>query len=449
MLNISKNPLNTNVDLTKYKSADRVFGKKYYKYFNRFLGAFAIVGFLILFLPWTQNITGRGNVTTLTPDQRPQTIQSQIPGRIEKWFVREGDFIREGDTIMKISEVKSEYFDPNLVQRTEQQRDAKTLSVESYQGKVKAQDVRIGALINERRLKLEIAGNKILQSILKVKADSIDLVAARTNLRIAQIKYVRADSLFQDGFTALKRVEDASIKLQETEAKELSQEAKLLGSRNEVINAKIEISKLKAEYLDKISKAESEKLTAQSSQFDTEAQVTKLDNQVSNYTIRNSLLYIKAPYDGYINKAIRGGIGQTFKEGEGLVGIMPANIDLAVEMFVEPIDLPLVHKGEKVRVQFDGWPAIVFSGWPNLSYGTYGAEVVAVENFISSNGKFRVLLAPDEEDHEWPVDIRAGSGAYTMALLEDVPIWFELWRQLNGFPPNYYQPEDSAKSKMK
>ena len=177
--------------------------------------------------------------------------------------------------------------------------------------------------------------------------------------------------------------------------------------------------------------------------------MTKLDNQVSNYTIRNSLLYVSAPYDGYINKAIRGGIGQTFKEGEALVGIMPANIDLAVEMFVEPIDLPLVHKGEKVRVQFDGWPAIIFSGWPNVSYGTYGAEVVAVENFISSNGKFRVLLAPDEEDHEWPTDIRAGSGAYTMALLEDVPIWFELWRQLNGFPPNYYQPEDGATSKKK
>lgn len=449
MLNISKNPLNADVDLTQFKSAKHVFGKKYYKSFNRFLGAFAILGLLILFLPWTQNITGRGNVTTLTPEQRPQTIQSQIPGRIEKWFVREGDFIREGDTIMKISEVKSEYFDPNLVQRTEQQRDAKSLSVESYQGKVIAQGVRIGALINERRLKLSMAENKILQSVLKVQSDSMDYVAAETNIRIAQIKYVREDSMYQEGFAALRKVEDARIKLQETERKLISQQAKLLGSRNEVLNAKIQISTLKAEYSDKISKAESEKFTAQSSQFDTEAQVTKLDNEVSNYTIRNSLLYITAPYDGYINKVIRGGIGVTFKEGEGLVGIMPANIDLAVEMFVEPIDLPLVHKGEKVRVQFDGWPAIVFSGWPNVSYGTYGAEVVAVENFISSNGKFRVLLAPDEEDHEWPDEIRAGSGAYTMALLEDVPIWFELWRQLNGFPPNYYQPEGSLASKKK
>jgi hypothetical protein len=128
---------------------------------------------------------------------------------------------------------------------------------------------------------------------------------------------------------------------------------------------------------------------------------------------------------------------------------MPANIDLAVETFVNPIDLPLIHIGETVRVQFDGWPAIVFSGWPNVSYGTYGAKVVAIETFISDNGKFRILLAPDETDHEWPKDIRVGSGAYTIALLEDVPIWFEIWRQLNGFPPNYYQPLEGKSSKNK
>ncbi|MGB5370098.1 MAG: biotin attachment protein, partial [Flavobacteriaceae bacterium] len=141
---------------------------------------------------------------------------------------------------------------------------------------------------------------------------------------------------------------------------------------------------------------------------------------------------------------------ETFKEGDQLVGIMPSDYDLAVETFVEPLDLPLMHLGEQVRIQFDGWPAIVFSGWPNVSYGTYGGKVVAIETFISANGKYRVLLAPDPSDHPWPKDIRVGSGAYTIALLEDVPIWFELWRQLNGFPPNYYQPiNDMAKAQKK
>jgi len=107
-----------------------------------------------------------------------------------------------------------------------------------------------------------------------------------------------------------------------------------------------------------------------------------------------------------------GGIGETFKEGERLVGIMPSNYDLAVETFVEPIDLPLIHLGEKVRIQFDGWPAIFFSGWPNASFGTYGGEVVAIETFISDNGKFRVLIAPDRQDKTWPQNVRVGSGAY-------------------------------------
>jgi len=449
MLNISNNHLNRTFDLKSYKSGKIVLNKKYYKYFNRFLGAFAIMGFIVLFLPWTQNITGRGNVTTLTPDQRPQTIQSPIPGRIEKWFVREGDYVAKGDTIIQISEVKSEYFDPDLVQRTAQQRDAKSFAVKSYSEKVKAQEIRIDALVKERRLKLEQARNKLLQSRLKVQSDSIDFEAAKTNIRIAQTKYNRADTLFQEGFAALKNVEDARVKLQETQAKIISQQNKLLASKNEVINAQVEISRVNAEYADKISKAKSDMFTAQSSQFDTEAQVSKLDNEYSNYKIRNSLLFVTAPHNGYINRALKGGIGITFKEGEELVGIMPAKVDLAVETFVEPIDLPLIHIGEKVRVQFDGWPAIVFSGWPNVSYGTYGAEVVAIENFISENGKFRVLLAPDKEDHAWPEAIRAGSGALTIALLDDVPIWFELWRKLNGFPPNYYEPIKTANTGKK
>lgn len=448
MLNISKNSLNEKVDLNEFKSAKHVLHKDHYKYFRQFLTAFAIAGIIILFLPWTQNISGRGKVTTLTPDQRPQTIQSPIPGRIEKWYVREGDEVKKGDTIIQISEVKSEYFDPNLVERTEQQRDAKEFSVQSYKEKVKAQDARIIALQGERGLKLEQAQNKLKQSKLKVKSDSIDLKVAENNYRIAQIKYNRADTLFQDGFTARKNVEDANIKLQEADGKRISQQAKLLASKNAVINARIEINRIKTEYTDKISKAQSEKFSAQSSQFNSEAEVQKLENQVSNYEIRNRLQYVTAPYDGFINTALRGGVGQTFKEGEELLGIIPLKVDLAVETFVEPIDLPLIHKGEKVRVEFDGWPAIVFSGWPNASYGTYGAEVVAVERFISPNGKFRVLLKPDVDDHPWPKDIRAGSGAFTIALLEDVPIWFELWRQLNGFPPNYYQPETEGAKKV-
>ena len=451
MLNISYNQLNKKMKLDQYSAYNKAHQIKHFKYFNRFLAAFAVIGVIILFLPWTQTVSGTGFVTTLTPDQRPQTIQSPIPGRIEQWYIREGDYVAKGDTILFISEIKNEYQDPKLVERTQEQREAKSNAVVSYQDKVLALESQINALQNERALKTEQVKNKLKQAQYKIKSDSIDLVAAQTNREIAQKQYSRTMTLQEEGLKSTADVEDKRLKFQETEAKLIGQENKLLASKNELINARLDINRTAAEYSEKISKVQSDKFTASSAQFDTEAQVSKLENASANYELRNKMRFILAPQNGYINKAIKAGIGETFREGEQLVGIMPSDYDLAIETFVEPIDLPLIHVGENIRVQFDGWPAIVFSGWPDASFGTYGGKVVAVETFISSNGKFRVLVAPDKNKEQWPKNVRVGSGARTIALLEDVPIWYELWRQLNGFPQDYYLPEniDNAKTKNK
>jgi len=455
MLNISNNKVDAEKALKGYNAFEQLFKKRYYKAFNKFLLAFAIVGLVFLFLPWTQNVTGNGFLTTLTPDQRPQTIQSPIPGRIEKWYVREGDLVKKGDTILFISEIKNEYLDPRLVERTIAQRDAKSKSVNSYENKVVALNNQIRALSQQRKLKIQQAENKLKQDRFKVISDSIDLEAIRNNTKIAETQYERALILNKEGLKPVTAVEAKRLKLQEMTAKLISQENKLLTSKNKVINSMVEISRTSASFADKIAKAQSDRSTAESNQFNAEAQVNKLNTQSANYQLRNNMYYIKAPQSGYINKAIKAGIGETFKEGEQLVGIMPSKYDLAVETFVDPIDLPLIHLGEEVRIQFDGWPAIFFSGWPNASFGTFAGEVVAIETFISANGKFRILIAPDPKDknHNWPENIRVGSGAYTIALLEDVPVWYEIWRRLNGFPANYYTPEGkegkSSKAKKK
>ena len=448
MLNISKeNPITENID--QYSSVRNLTHRPHYKILNKIIVTVTIVVLIIFFLPWTQNISGSGAVTTLKPDQRPQTIHSAIAGRIEKWYVKEGDFVRKGDTILFISEIKEEYFDPNLVNNTKSQVDAKKMAVQSYGSKVTTLSSQIAAIESERNLKLEQAQNKIRQGVLKVKSDSMDLEAVKTQIKIATTQFNRAVALNKEGLKPLTDVEEKRLKLQEVEAKIITQENKLLASKNELINAKVEVNRIGAEYAEKATKAKSDQYTALSSQYDTEAQVNKLQSQYVNYQIRNGLYYIKAPQDGYVNRALQSGIGETIKEGTQIVSIMPARYDIAVETFVSPTDLPLVHKGEKVRVWFDGWPTIVFSGWPNMSYGTFGGQIVAVENFISDNGKFRVLIAPDPEDEPWPKQVSVGSGAQTLALLDNVPVWFEIWRTLNGFPPNFYQPKTKSAGEKK
>jgi multidrug resistance efflux pump len=448
MLNISnKNPITENIE--QYSTVKNLTNRPHYKILNKIILYVSLLCAVILFLPWTQNISGSGAVTTLKPNQRPQTIQSAIAGRIEKWYVQEGDFVKKGDTILFISEIKEDYFDPNLVQNTKNQVDAKKMAVQSYGSKVTSLSSQISAIENEKQLKLQQAQNKIRQSVLKIKSDSMDLEAVKTQIKIATTQFNRSITLNKEGLKPLTDVEEKRLKLQEIEAKIITQENKLLASKNEYINAKVEINRIGAEYAEKNSKAQSDKYTALSTQYDTEAQVNKLQNQYVNYQIRNGMYYIKAPQDGYVNRAIQSGIGETIKEGTQIVSIMPSNYDIAVETYVTATDLPLIHKGEKVRIWFDGWPTIVFSGWPNMSYGTFGGTIVAIENFISPNGKFRVLIAPDKKDTPWPKQVSIGSGAQTLALLDNVPIWYELWRTLNSFPPNYYQPQAEINKQKK
>ncbi len=443
MLNISPNSINDSFPKDRFDSIKMAEGKKSSRVLRRLLIAVFIVVLIIMFIPWTQNIQSRGQVTTLKPDQRPQTIHSVIAGRIEKWFVQEGDYVDKGDTILFISEIKDEYFDPQLLTRTEDQLASKEKSVQAYMDKVKALDNQIDALSHTSQLKLEQTKNKLRQAKLKVTSDSIAFEAAKVNNAIALEQQKRMQKLYNDGLKSLTELENRRLTYQKANAAMISAENRLLTSHNEVINAQVEITSIQAQYRDYLAKTESEKQATLSSMYDAEAVVTKLQNQYMNYSVRSGMYYITAPQDGYITKALQSGIGETLKEGEDIVSIMPARYDLAVEMYVKPIDLPLVKKGQHVRIQFDGWPAIVFSGWPNISYGTYGGNVFAIDNFISENGMYRVLVSPDPNDHPWPKALRVGGGTRTMLMLDDVPIWYELWRKINGFPPDYYENEKS------
>ena len=435
MLNITENRVEKWIDMNQFKSAKIFEDNKGYRMVKKTIWILGLLLLVFLFLPWTQNVSGAGSVTTLKPNQRPQTVQSAIAGRIEKWYVNEGDYVKKGDTILFISEIKEDYLDPNLVENTGKQVDAKVSSASSYASKVKALENQIGAIDNERGLKFKQAQNKLIQAKLKVQSDSIDLEAVKTQLKIAKTQYNRSINLNKEGLKPL------------TEAKIITQENKYIAAQNEVLNAKMELNRILAEYSEKVAKAQSDKQTALSSQFDTEAQVNKLKNQYQNYQIRNGMYYIVAPQNGYVNRALQSGIGETIKEGTSIVSIMPANFDIAVETYISPVDFPLIHKGEKVRVWFDGWPSIVFSGWPGASFGTFGGVIVAKENFISENGKYRVLIAPDKNDKVWPKQLSIGAGTQTIALLNNVPIWFEIWRTLNGFPPNFYEPTPTEKTK--
>jgi multidrug efflux pump subunit AcrA (membrane-fusion protein) len=450
MLNISPDSITNQIPQEKYKSFEKTALSSANVMFARWMGGLFLLAFFFLFLPWTQNIQSKGKVTTLRPEQRPQTVQSTISGQIQQWYVREGDTVRKGDTILHLTEIKAEYFDPQIVERTQRQVDAKTGSVGAYVNKAEALAQQIEAYREELAQKRNQLENKLQQTRLKIITDSIAFRRAILDDSIARVQLKRADALFKDGIKPRTDVEDKRFKVQETEAKVVDTRNKLNISRQDMQILRVELRQAVAETAQKIAKAESDIASAQSDRFTTEADISKLQIQVENYRQRNTFYFVLAPQDGIIAKALQAGIGENIKDGDPIVSIQPLQYTLAVEMFVKPLDYPLVNLGQEVRFLFDGWPAIVFSGWPGFSFGTFKGKVVAIDNIISDNGMYRILIAPNEADgKKWPMALRPGSGAQGIALLNNVPLWFELWRQLNGFPPNYYKNEEGKSEEPK
>ena len=453
MLNLSKQSVTAQVGKLGLDSLGRIDLPSGQRLFRGWLLAVLLLSLGILFMPWVQNFRAKGTVTALNPASRPQTIHSTIPGRIERWHVFEGDTVQRGDTILRLSEIKPEYLDPELVNRSQAGREAKAASAEAYLVKAEALAAQIETLRQERELKRRQLANKLDQSQLKVQTLQAELEQELAQVEIAEYQLRRTDSLYNQGLKSLTDLEGKRLKVQESRAKLTGVRNKLDQARTEVDQVRIDQTAVDPEYAGKIAKATSDRQSALTEYYAATGDVAKLQSQEANYRIRQGYQFVVAPQRGIVAKVLTPGLGETVKEGDPVVSILPADFRPAVEMYVEPFNLPLVREGQEVRFLFDGWPGVVFSGWPGLSYGTFVGEVVAIDNIIDSKGNYRILVAPDYEDgRPWPEALRPGSGAQGVALLGTVPVWYEIWRQLNAFPPDYYieeNTEEKEKAKTK
>jgi multidrug efflux pump subunit AcrA (membrane-fusion protein) len=404
---------------------------------------------VIMFLPWTQNINASGTVTTLYQSQRPQQLNSIIPGKIVKWWVKEGDFVKKGDTILQLADIKDDYLDPNLVERTREQLSAKQQKITFYNQKITATENQMGAFTRSLEFKISSLENKLQQLSRKVVSDSAEMIAAEIDHSIALQQFERAKQMYKDGIIALVEYERRNNQLNKALAVMTEKRQKFQNTLQELVICRIEMNSARQETADKIYKAEGDIASARGEVASTDVDVAKNTNQLANYIIRGSQRWLLAPQNGQVIKAKRAGINEIVKEGDMVVEIVPNEIDYAAEIYVDPMDLVLLKKEQKVRLVFDGFPAIVFSGWPSSSYGTFQGEIIAVETNRSENGKFRILIVPEEKEKSWPKQLKVGTGVRGFALLKDVRIWYEIWRQINGFPPEFYQSNVGEKEVLK
>lgn len=388
-----------------------------------------LAGVLIAVAPWQQTASGTGRVIAFTPLERRQVIQAQVNGRVTQWWARENTYVAKGDAVVEVLDN-----DPNLVANLNRQRDAEQTKVEYYRAKVARYESYLEAVRGQREPAVQAARQNVAAAKQAIAAAEQDLVAARADAVAADAQQRRVRGLLSDGIVSQRDAELADAKRQETTAKVEAAQAKLAAAENKLEAEEAYLLKTDQEALSKIGAAEADLATSQAELADAEKSLAIASSKLEQQ--RNATI-IRAPVAGRVLKLAAMINAESVKAGDPLFELVPETDDLAVELYVDGFNMPLVDEGRKVRLQFEGWPAVQIPGWPSAAVGTFGGVVTLVDATDDGLGNFRVVVRPDPDDEPWPGPrwLKQGVRANGWVLLGQVPIAYEIWRQLNGFPP--------------
>jgi adhesin transport system membrane fusion protein len=403
------------------------------------LARIAVVGGLLILLfliiaPWRQTAPGQGRVIAFAPMARQQLVEAPVDARVARWHVQEGTRVAAGDPLVELRDV-----DPDLVGRLERELTAVRGRIAAAQTRESSLKRRAEALTLSRERALKAAERRVAMGVQRTLAAEQSLKASEAARMTAQLNRDRQLALREKGLASNRAVELAELELTRTTTEYARSSASLAAAQADQAALEADRSRIDTDGQASIEDAKGGAASARADIENGRAELARLEVRRA----RQAAQTVSAPRDGIVFRLIAFETGGLVKMGDPLVLLVPETHDLAVEAWVSGNDAPLVRANRAVRIQFEGFPAIQFSGWPKASIGTFGGRIAFVETTDNGKGQFRVVVIPDH-DRDWPdpAILRQGMRANIWVLLDVVTLGYELWRQFNGFPPNYVGAEN-------
>ncbi len=408
--------------------------------------------------PWQQSVKGTGDVIAYSPMEREQIIETPIKGQIVRLGdgIVENGHVHEGDLIAEVADIDRGYFLRLENQLSASRRqlegshallDANNRNLDAAKTIVTSYESQVLAYKGVKQQVVAAADADVAAANEKITAEKQQLAEQEAAFDQIKADFERQTVLHNEKIVSELKFQDAERKFKEAGAKVEKAKAYVRAAENELKskqsdrNAKEQKAQAEVDYaialLRKasadVAKSESEVAKAETDIAKVEKEILEMETKVA----RQQSQKIYAPFDGFITRISANQSSQVLKEGDPICVIVPDTEDRAVQVWLDGNDAPLVEPGRHVRLQFEGWPAVQFAGWPSVAVGTFGGEVVSVDATDNDAGQFRVLVLPDKMDIDWPNEryLRQGVRANGWVLLEQVPLWYEIWRNMNGFPP--------------
>lgn len=407
----------------------------------------ALVVAALVEVPWQQSIHGKGQVTVFDPDSRPQKVDARIPGRLVKWLVVEGQEVKAGQTLCLLEDLDAKFLDADQPLRLREQQEALLRKRRAAELRLDVLARQLEAVQASRDAAIPAAGGKRQQSVERLEMAEQSVVLSRQNLETASLNRERVQRLHDAGLRSTRELElaELGVTAARTELERALAARDVAGREVEI--AGFDALKVASDMDASLQKIADESLKVEESLASVDSDLRKLAVEQANVRIRVEQRKVVAPVDGRLVRIESLGPGETVKAGDPLAVLVPHTRDQAVELYISDFDAPLVSEGRDVRLMFSGFPAVPFTAWPWAAVGTFGGRIVAVDAVDDGAGKYRVLVRPDGVPAWPPPDrLRPGTQVTGWVMLDTVPLYWELWRQLNAFPP---VPITSEKIKTK
>jgi hypothetical protein len=385
----------------------------------RFLALLSVLLVLsLVVVPWQQSVRGSGRVIAFNPLDRRANIEAPVEGRVRRLNVVENQAVRQGDVIAEIQDN-----DPNLLLNLRLQHDAAIARKAAAQQRIVDLDLQI-------------------ESQELAKPQAVDAAQQRVNaeqfvVETNDINARRMEQLLSTGDISRRDWELTKLALD--------------SARANLAAAKAVLERTARDYDATISSTKASRGLAEADLAAATRDIAAIDIQIS----KSEQQVVLAPRDGIVLN-VAATEGAYLKPGSPICVLIPQTEERFVEAWIDGMDMPLIAPsgsegdsgvGSRVRLQFEGWPAVQFVGWPSVAVGTFGGEVMSIDAVDDGAGRFRIVIRPDPEDAPWPGTqyLRQGVRVKAWVLLRTVPLWQEVWRQLNGFPPVVAPKEPAAK----
>lgn len=391
------------------------------------LTLFVLLLICLGFTPWQQNVRGVGKVIAYTAGERQQYLSAQVEGRIAHWRVKEGAHVKQGDVLAEVLDN-----DPQLLQRLANELQLATAKQAATQNRVQTFETQLRMAELARPQAVSAAQSRLEMAQERSKAALQGVQASQAAMQTASLNLSRQQQLRAKGLASQRTLELSQLEMAQRNAEVARAQAALNSAKSEVEAFSADAKKIQADASASIEKTRADLNKAIEDQNSIAADILKIQTRLA----RQQTQTVIAPRDGIVMRLLANPGAEMVKPGQPLAMFVPDTAERAVELWVDGNDLPLIVTGSHVRLQFEGYPAIQFGGWPEFSVGSFAGRVALIDATDDGKGHFRIVVKPDQHETPWPSlrFLRQGVRVNGWVLLGRVTLGYELWRIFNGFP---------------